>query len=215
MTHGRAASFPDKTPEELDVADGIIFEKANPENKKTIRETIGHVFSGRGHQDEPVIIEDYTGPCDARIPHTKQCHVCEVEVDPETGKVYVTKVVNVNDIGYCVIPAGVSGQQFGGAYMGVGTSNQEETVYDPQTAIKLNDSLLGYNIMVLNDIAAFDCRYVETQQGFGAYGLSGIGENIGAEMYNATYAAVHNAIGVWLPDMPSTPDRVLKALGKG
>ena len=140
--------------------------------------------------------------------------MCEVEVDPDTGQVFITKTVHVNDVGCVISPEGVAGQQIGGGYWGVGESVMEESVYDPQSGLKLNDSLLGYDLMLMNDIPSMDCAAVETHQGAGAYGLTGCGENIGAMGYTITHQAVFNAIGKWVGTCPTTPWTVLKAMGK-
>ncbi|GAG10327.1 unnamed protein product, partial [marine sediment metagenome] len=110
------------------------------------------------------------------------------------------------------------GQQYGGAYMGVGRSNTEAIYYDPQTGRKLNDNNIGYGIALMNDIRKpcdeNDCHLIETSQGYGGYGVCGIGEDIGAIMTSCTPVAIYNAIGVWVEDLPTTPDKILKALGK-
>jgi len=206
---GTAAAFAGKKPEELDVKDGYVFEIAAPDNKKTV----ASICSSATGQ-EPVIVDDYTGPMDGRYSACLQFHMLEVEVDPDTGMVYPTKVVCVNDVGMAINPDQVNAQQYGGAYMGIGSSLFEEVYYDTLTGQKLNDNLVGYPITLMNDIGPIDCGIVETGMGYGAYGVVGIGENIGANTYNLTWGAVQNAIGKFLPVMPSTPDRVLQALGK-
>ncbi len=208
--------FPGLTWEELDIEDSVVFEKANPENRKPVIQIMKtHEYSTAGaYALEPPIVDDFTGPQLHRPASMYQIHMVEVEVDPDTGQVFITKVVNVNDIGLAINPDNLYGQQYGGSYMGLGTSNMEEVLYCPQTGVKLNDDMVGYPISLLNDIGPIDCNLVETRQGYGAYGSGGIGENVTACTYNATYDAVHNAIGKWLDTMPSTPDRVLKALGK-
>jgi len=210
------ADFPGKTWQELDIKDSIIFEKANPSNKKTIREVmernVGYASIAVGN--EPVVVDDFTGQIDYRHPGCYQCHMVEVEVDPDTGQVYITKVVNVNDVGKALTPDSLNGQQYGGSYMGLGTANMEEVYYDPMTGVKMNDDLEGYHIALMNDIGPVDCNLVETRQGYGAYGTCGIGENIAATLYYGVADAIYNAIGKWVDVQPSTPDRVLKALGK-
>jgi len=66
----------------------------------------------------------------------------------------------------------------------------------------------------MNDYPPAQCLITESHLGYAAYGASGIGENIGAGMSGITASAIYNAIGKWVMDHPTTPDRVLRALGK-
>jgi xanthine dehydrogenase molybdenum-binding subunit len=144
----------------------------------------------------------------------RQVHFMEVEVDTETGWVEVTKVVNVNDPGKAISPEGCNAQQYGGTGMGIGRSRTEEVVYDPQTGVKLSDNLIEYKFTGMLDYGPIDCHLVETGLGYGAYGTMGIGENIGAATSTLIGPAIYNALGIWVDDFPTTPDKILKALGK-
>ena len=144
----------------------------------------------------------------------RQCYFCEVEVDPETGHVEVAKLVVVNDVGRAINPDAINGQQYGGAYMGIGRSKTEAIYYDPDTGLKLNDNHVGYEILTMNDVGPIDCHILESGLGYGAYGLYGCSECGTACTTTITGPAIYNAIGKWIDDYPTTPDRVLKALGK-
>lgn len=209
--------FPGKTADELELKDGVIFEKANPENKQTVAAVASRYSGGTSpayRRQECVIVDEFTQGIDWQHAHCHQVHMIEVEVDPETGKVHIPHVVCVNDVGTAIAPDLVNGQQYGGAGMGLSRSNQEEVFYDPQTGMKLNDNLIGYPLHLMNDFPNIDCHIVETQQGYSAYGIVGIGENLGAVMCTITGNAVYNALGVWMEDYPTTPQKILKALGK-
>ena len=149
-----------------------------------------------------------------RLRFCRQAHFMEVEVDPETGEVDVTRVVTVNDVGKVINWDGCEGQAYGGAYMGVGRGRTEEVVYDARTGIMLNGNLLNYKIPTLMDIGEVDTILVETGMGYGPYGTVGIGEDVATVVPALIAPAVHNAIGVWPECFPVTPERVLKALGK-
>ena len=82
------------------------------------------------------------------------------------------------------------------------------------TTIKLNDNFITYPIALMNDYGPIDCHIVETGMGYGGYGVVGIGENIGAIMTSCTNEAIYNAIGEYIDHFPTTPDRVLRAMGK-
>jgi CO/xanthine dehydrogenase Mo-binding subunit len=98
--------------------------------------------------------------------------------------------------------------------MWVGRSATEEHVWFPKTGVALNFDMLNYRIGTMNDYPPSTCLINESHLGYAAYGACGIGENIGASMSGVTVSAIHNATGKWVLDYPTTPDKVLKALGK-
>jgi CO/xanthine dehydrogenase Mo-binding subunit len=138
----------------------------------------------------------------------------EVEVDDSTGEVIVTRMVTVNDVGKVISYDGCEGQQYGGAIMGVGRGMMEEVVHDPMTGVMLNGNLLNYKIATIMDVGPIDTILVESGMGYGPYGLVGIGEDVATVVPALISPAIHNATGKWVDDFPTTPDKVLKALGK-
>lgn len=144
----------------------------------------------------------------------RQAHFLEVEVDPDTGQVEVTRVVNVNDVGKAISPEGVEAQMYGGTVMGVSRGVSEEMIWDPQTGVLLNGNLLDYKYATILDCGPIDTPFIETGLGHGPYGASGIGEATATIIPALLGPAVYNAIGRWVDDFPITPDKVLKALGK-
>ena len=229
-------AFPGKKPEELDIKESVIFEKANPSNRKTLAEfagpsgAMGPLLSPHGepmgpdkqaigYPFKPPLFEyawqvqrgAYSG---ARLRLCRQAHFMEAEVDTETGEVEVTRVVTVNDVGKVINWEGCEGQQYGGAYMGVGRGRSEEVVHDPMTGVMLNGNLLNYKIATMLDVGPIDTILVETGMGYGPYGVVGIGEDVATVIPALISPAVYNAIGKWVDDFPITPDKVLKALGK-
>jgi xanthine dehydrogenase molybdenum-binding subunit len=144
----------------------------------------------------------------------RQAHFIEVEVDTETGMVDVTNIVLVNDVGHLFNPRGAEAQQYGGAIMGLGRSATEEHVWDPRTGVALNFDLINYHIGTMNDYPPSTCLINESHLGYSAFGSMGVGENTGASLSGITAGAIYNATGKWVMDYPTTPDRVLKALGK-
>ncbi len=150
----------------------------------------------------------------AAVALTRQAHICEVEVDTETGEIDVTKVVCVNDPGKICNRESCEGQEYGGTYMGISRAEMEEVVFDPGTGVKLNDNLLDYKIALVDDIGDAPVTLVETSLGWGAYGTVGIGESAATVVPGVLGPAVYNAIGKWIYDLPITPEKVLKALGK-
>jgi CO/xanthine dehydrogenase Mo-binding subunit len=221
----RPSLFPDLTPEEMDIKDSVVFEKANPENSAPLSAVVNRVDPGfwggeyrRGLFDwgwvkhtDPVLDPDefpegYPYLC-------MEVQLCEVEVDPETGKVDVIQGAVANDVGKAFDPEALEQQQFGGFAMGYSRSAIEEQIYDPLNGVQLTDNLIGYPIALMNDCALAEPFLIETGQGYGPYGASGCGETPAAAAQCVVTTAIQNAIGKWV-DMPHTPMRILKALGK-
>jgi CO/xanthine dehydrogenase Mo-binding subunit len=212
------AMFPGKKAEELDVKDGMVFEKANPQNGRSVREVATPFWN-----DDPAIIHppapNLSGLTLNGKPHpqlyimSRQAHFMEVEVDTETGEVIVTNLVCVNDVGHLFNRRGAEAQQYGGAIMGLGRSAMEEKVYCPRTGVGLNFDNVGYHLGTMNDYPAIECILNESHLGYSSYGACGIGEDTGASLSGITAGAIYNATGKWALDYPLTPDKVLKALG--
>ena len=217
--------FEDYKPEDLDIKESLVFVKKDPSKKMTMAELVRPAFF-MGKMDigstEPLFAYgwqnqqgayDINGPPGPRPIFVRQAHFVEVEVDPETGEIEVTRVVNANDVGKAINPDAVEGQQYGGSVMGVSRVRTEQVVYCPATGVVLNGNLIDYKINTMLDCGPIDTCVIETGMGYGPYGSVGIGEDVASVVPFAFYAAVHNAIGKWV-DLPATPDRVLRALGR-
>jgi CO/xanthine dehydrogenase Mo-binding subunit len=219
MIGGGSRSFQGKDAADLDIKDSYVFEKANPENRMHISEVVGGFM-----YTNPLIVHPDVGSLINMVSNGmmgeetyvmgRQAHFIEAEVDIETGMVFVTNVVCVNDIGHLFNRRGAEAQQYGGAVMGLGKSATEEKIYCPSTGVGLNFDHINYHLETMNDLPTVDCHLIETHLGYGTYGAFGIGENIGAAMAAITSSAIYNATERWILDYPITPDKVLKALGK-
>jgi xanthine dehydrogenase molybdenum-binding subunit len=213
-----AAFFPGRKPEHLDIKDSYVFEKADPKNRRPVAEVANAFWDADPAIAHPVV-PDITGLTSGGQPDSRlyfmsrQAHFIEVEVDTETGEVTVTDLVCVNDVGHVFNPKGAQGQQYGGAFMGLGKSATEEKICCPRTGVGLNYNHIGYPLGTMNDYPVIQCILNESHLGYSSYGSCGIGENVGAALSAITAGAVHNAIGEWVLDFPITPDKVLKALG--
>jgi xanthine dehydrogenase molybdenum-binding subunit len=212
-------AFSNRKPEDLDIKDSFIFEKANPANRKSVREVADIFWDVDPAITHPVVGRVTTLTVDGKSDLTwyamgRQAHFIEVEVDTETGMVDVTNIVCVNDVGHLFNPRGAAAQQYGGAIMGLGRSATEEHVWCPRTGVALNKDMLNYHIGTMNDYPPSTCLTNESHLGYAAFGALGIGENSGAAMSGITASAIYNATGKWIMEHPTTPERVLKALGK-
>ncbi len=137
----------------------------------------------------------------------------EVEVDTETGQVYLTKQIGAADVGKAIRPKSVDNQIVSTLSWTQGVGLTEEYIYDTASGILLNGGFLDYKIPCMSDVATDTIPIiVETGLAGGCYGATGIGENLYDK--GVIQMAVFNAIGKWIYDVPITPDKVLKALGK-
>jgi CO/xanthine dehydrogenase Mo-binding subunit len=134
-----------------------------------------------------------------------------VEVDLDTGEVAVTDVVAADDIGRVIHPVLAEGQVEGGTLQAVGYATIEEMkVVDGRY---LNDRLATYIIPTALDAPRITAILVEAPFSGAPHGAKGVGElpmDVGAP---AVVAAIHDAVGVWIHELPATPERILAALG--
>jgi CO/xanthine dehydrogenase Mo-binding subunit len=213
----KPSPFDGKNLEDLDIKDGVIFEKADPSNSMSVKKLASaHKYSWlEGSPFFVGITPPEPDKLEAQYDMARQAVFVEVEVDTETGQVEVTKLVHPYDLGQSINPDVNDQQLYGGACQGISVSSTEGIFYDPKTGVKLNDNLLGYPILTIKDINEISCPTVETHLGFSAYGLYGCSEAGKAATAAALLVpAVYNAIGKWVDETPVTPERVLKALGK-
>jgi carbon-monoxide dehydrogenase large subunit len=148
------------------------------------------------------------------------CHVCEVEIDAETGAVAIVAYASVNDIGRVVSPAIVRGQVEGGAVQGMGQALCEQVVYDPASGQALTASLLDYAVPRVDGFrdfkTAFDTSMPCTTNRLGVKGVGELG-TIGATpaVVNAVIDALAHAgqgRAAERVQMPLTGERVWRAL---
>ncbi|HYH40066.1 MAG TPA: xanthine dehydrogenase family protein molybdopterin-binding subunit [Azospirillum sp.] len=146
------------------------------------------------------------------------CHVCEVEIDPDTGVVSVESFSAVDDFGRVINPLIVEGQVHGGIVQGIGQALFENCVYDEDTGQLITGSYMDYCMPRAHDVPSFQVSWHEDQPcTHNPLGVKGCGEagTIGAA------AAVMNAVidalaehGVTHMDMPATPEKVWRALNQ-
>jgi CO/xanthine dehydrogenase Mo-binding subunit len=138
-------------------------------------------------------------------------HLCDVEVDPDTGKIDVVRYTAVQDAGKAVHPSYVEGQMQGGASQGIGWALNEEYVYDEKGTLE-NPGFLDYRIPVASDLPMIDTVIVEVPNPGHPYGVRGAGEAPIIPPLAAVANAVHGATGRRIRDLPLSPPRVLEAL---
>jgi len=137
-------------------------------------------------------------------------HIVDVEVDPDTGKVDVLRYTAVQDAGTAIHPAYVEGQMQGGVAQGVGMALNEEYYYDDSGDLK-NASLLDYRMPTALDLPMIDSIIVEVPNPGHPYGVRGVGEVPIIPPAPAVRAAIANAIGVHMNELPMSPRAILDA----
>jgi carbon-monoxide dehydrogenase large subunit len=143
------------------------------------------------------------------------CHVAEVEIDPETGVVDVTRYATVDDIGNVVDHTSVEGQVHGGVLQGVGQVLAEHAIYDSETGQLLAGSFMDYPMPRADWMRAIRCGEHAVPTKANALGAKGVGESGTSGALGATMNAILNAVrsaGIADFDMPVTPDRLWRAL---
>ena len=136
----------------------------------------------------------------------------ELEVDPETGTVQLIKLVVVSDIGEALNPLQVEAQDEGSAIMGLGHSLMEHMVHDRHGRI-VNLGALDYRIPTIKDIPLeMESVFVENGDGPGPFGSKGVGEGGLLSIAAAIGAAVNQAAGVAIRDLPLTAERIWRAI---
>jgi CO/xanthine dehydrogenase Mo-binding subunit len=136
----------------------------------------------------------------------------EVEVDRETGDVTVTRHVTVSDVGKALNPTQVRGQDEGAAIMGLGHTLMERLILDDEGRIR-NLGAIDYRIPTSMDLPQrMESDVIENGDGPGPYGAKGMSEGALLCVAPAVAAAVRDATGVVIRDLPLSPERVWRAL---
>jgi CO/xanthine dehydrogenase Mo-binding subunit len=138
-------------------------------------------------------------------------HICDVEVDPETGLTRVLRYTVVQDAGKAINPDYVEGQFQGAAAQGIGWALNEEYVYGADGRLQ-NPGFLDYRIPVCSDLPFIDTKILEIPNPNHPYGIRGVGEASIVPPLGAVGNAIANATGVRMTHVPMSPIRVLDAL---
>jgi carbon-monoxide dehydrogenase large subunit len=171
---------------------------------------IAHKFSG--HELEPGLKEGaFYDPTNFTFP--AGCHICEVEVDPQTGESAIVAWTAVDDFGTVVNPMIVEGQVHGGIAQGVGQALLERAVYDKDGQL-VTGSLMDYCMPRAHDFPALKVGMTETKSPSNPLGIKGCGEAGAIAAPVAVINALTDAIGSEELAMPATAQTVWRSLQK-
>ena len=143
------------------------------------------------------------------------CHICEVEVDPETGEVALDRYTVVDDIGTVINPLLATGQIQGGAAQGVGQALIEDIVYGRDNGQLLTGSLLDYGIPRADMMPAIAVEFSPVPSTTNPLGVKGVGEGGTIAATPTVINAILDALaplGVLDIPMPATPERIWRAI---
>ena len=144
------------------------------------------------------------------------CHVCELEIDPDTGEARILRYSIVDDFGRAINPLLLEGQVHGGTVQGIGQALLELAYYDPESGQLLSGSFMDYALPRADDVPSFDCGFRHTPGTSNPLGVKGAGEAgaVGAPpaVINAVVDALHAATGLRHIDMPASSEKLWRAL---
>ena len=160
-------------------------------------------FQGGGHRG---------GAVGATMGFSYAAQVVEVSVDEETGHVAVEKVWVAQDCGFAINPLAVEGQVQGAVWMGMGQALGEETRYDEGLA--LHGSFLDYRVPTIMDSPPVEVAIVESIDPNGPFGAKEASEGALAGFAPALAAAIAEATGLRMEELPVTPDKLTEAVAK-
>jgi CO/xanthine dehydrogenase Mo-binding subunit len=138
-------------------------------------------------------------------------HICDVEVDRDTGRVDIIRYTAIQDAGRAIHPSYVEGQIQGGVAQGVGWALNEEYIYDADGQLE-NPGFLDYRMPIASDLPMIDTVVVEVPNDAHPHGVRGVGEVPIAPPMAAVANAIQDAVGLRLDDLPMSPPKVLAAL---
>ena len=138
-------------------------------------------------------------------------HLCDLEIDPETGYTTILRYTVFQDAGKAVHPDYVEGQMQGGAVQGIGWALNEEYIYGDDGLLQ-NPGFLDYRIPVASDLPAIDPVILEIPNPGHPYGVRGVGETSIVPPLAAVCNAVSRAIGHRMYELPMSPPKILQSI---
>jgi xanthine dehydrogenase YagR molybdenum-binding subunit len=197
----RVASALDAQPDALEVGDGKVFVRGNPQRSLTWKQACARL--GTAPVSVPgEWVEGLSGSGVGGV------QFAEVEVDEETGRVRVIKVVALQDCGLVVDKLTAESQVLGAVTQGLGYALLEDRIMDTPTGLMLNPNMEDYKVPGSREIPEIDVILQDMPE----RGVIGIGEPPVIPTAAAIANAVANALGVRIRELPITPDKVLNAV---
>jgi len=186
--------------------DDVTFEQAS-----VLAEARFGTLTSAGSYTPPKIAGPYKGSGVGPSPaYSYSACVVDLDADPRTGLIHVNKVWIAHDVGRAINPLLVEGQVEGSVYMGLGEALMEEQTF--RKGLHKWPSMLEYKSPTFLDIPEIETFIVETIDPEGPYGAKEAGQGPLLPVPPALCSAVFDALGVWIDEIPVTPEKVLEAL---
>ncbi len=214
-----AASLLDCGEDEIEARNARMFVRSDPKRSVPWEEVARKYFNEKGplvgtgcYKPPDGLGGDYKGATVGTSPaYSFGSAVCEVTVDLETGKVKLDRFTDYHDCGRAINPMTVHGQVEGAVVMGASETVLEDVMYDERGQL-LNPDLHGYLMMTIKDAPDIFSGIVDSYEPRGPYGAKEIGEGSTLPVLGAVAHAIANATGVWITDLPITPEKIRRAL---
>ena len=212
----RIAAYVMEVPEDDVTFEGGEFAAINTNKKMTFGEValaayVGHKFPT--DKIEPGLKEtSFYDPTNFTFP--AGCHICEVEIDSDSGVAEIVKFTAMDDFGKVINPMIVEGQVHGGIAQGVGQALLEHGVYDKESGQLLTGCYMDYTMPRADDLPNFEVGMTVTPCPSNPLGVKGCGEAGAIAAPAAVMNAITDALGVKEFNMPATPERIWRVLNK-
>ncbi|MDG2267455.1 MAG: xanthine dehydrogenase family protein molybdopterin-binding subunit [Alphaproteobacteria bacterium] len=162
--------------------------------------------------DVPIKVSNQWTPPNFTFPNG--CHICELEVDKDTGHIEIKKYTVVDDFGLVINPNMLAGQVHGGIAQGIGQAIYENTVYDEENGQLLSGSFMDYALPRAEDLINVDIRWNMVPCETNLLQIKGAGEAGAIGAPPAIINAIVNALNIDHIDMPATPNKVWSRIHK-
>ena len=189
---------------DIDFNDGY-FTSNDQELKISIKELSGKLESTGGPVSSTASVNMAAGGNGYAV------HICDLEIDPETGKTDVVRYTAIQDVGKAIHPSYAEGQIQGGVVQGIGWALNEEYYLHPDGSMA-NHSFLDYRMPTCLDMPMIETIMVEVPNPNHPYGVRGVGEVTLAPPIAAASNAVKDATNKRILEQPIKPSRILKAI---
>lgn len=193
----------------LKYADGVFTKEDEPDKRLTLQD-VAHFALGVMAEDLYMKATIHS----TENPGVSAAHFTEVKVDTYNGMVEVVDCMSIHDVGKAVNPDMCTGQVGSGIQQGMGIALCEEIKVDPRTGKTLVTNFKNYEVANAVDVPEYEALFIEEGDENGPFGAKSIGEVVVVPVPPALVAAVNNALGTRLTNLPLTPSVILEALEK-
>lgn len=191
--------------------DGARFSVIGTDRTKDFASVVSHHMERHG----PIALEHFLAPNDATCPYG--FHSAEVEIDPDTGNLFLCAYNAVDDVGRPLDHSRIASQLHGGIAQGFGQAVMEAIRFDPDSGQPLSGSLLDYAMPRADDLCFMETDEIAVPAGGNTLGVKGVGEAGAVAALSAVANAVHDALadlGIRHVDPPYTPNTLWRVINE-